>query len=67
MTTSQNTRDYWLTMFSEWAEARLMPPQIDEAQAVIAEVKEENIKWHKMQRDIEAGVIVLEMQAARRE
>ena len=61
MTTSQVTRKYWMTMFSEWANARLSAPQSDEAQAVIAEMLNENEQHLKLQKDIASGVVVLEM------
>jgi len=31
------TRQYWLNAFNEWAEARLSPPQYDEAHQVLVE------------------------------
>lgn len=49
------TKKYWLEIFDGWIEARDMPgPQEDEAHAVVAELK-------KLIRDIESGVLLLEM------
>lgn len=53
--TTPLTKLYWLDVFDGWIEARDMPgPQDDEARAVVDELK-------RLIKDIESGVIVLEM------
>lgn len=39
--TSDATRSYWITVLRDWAEARLMPPQFDECNAVLTELHTE--------------------------
>lgn len=39
--TSDATRSYWITVLRDWAEARLMPPQLDECNAVLTELHAE--------------------------
>ena len=36
-TISELTRQYWLKIFDGWAQARLPPPQYDEAHAVLVQ------------------------------
>ena len=37
MTVSQSTRQFWRNTAIEWAEARLMPPQLDQFKAALAD------------------------------